>query len=448
MEPSSKRQKLENALESKPLKQTRISDMFSKAEATVSQALQNNPDVTEAKITVTKADESVTFSLKRPDLQIEAPSQPQSSTVSNGTMTWGVIYEWVFDKIDDTDHPLFGISYIGQVVRRGLSAQTAFDMRTMDHVTQSNHDDKDLGFHYVLKMFGEKAFSRRILEQTYLPRVKAIEWANDREKHYISERGGILRDMEKRLEQTLNLTSGGQGNPRVVWEGLEARVARAWRKFQTAYQSYYNREGNGLVPVKHIENGYKLGHAVNNIRTGRALIVGHEDRLNWLRDRGWNEAPRDIFWEQFQAAYQSFFDREEHGLVPGKHIEKGYNLGRAVNHIRQRQTYIKDRPDRAKWLADRGWVEDELELKWNQFQKHYLMFYKRKKHGIVPFKHWEGKYHLGSVVNSIRSYRTHVKGNYERLKWLYDNGFEMSVKSSALNKERWKCAWSECGTVS
>ena len=46
------------------------------------------------------------------------------------------------------------------------------------------------------------------------------EW---RGKRLIAENGGILKDMDKRQKQTLNLTTGGQGDALQVWQSMWAK---------------------------------------------------------------------------------------------------------------------------------------------------------------------------------------------------------------------------------
>ena len=48
---------------------------------------------------------------------------------------------------------------------------------------------------------------------------------DDRERALIKEHGGKLKDMDRKLNQTLNLTDGGQGgDPRLYWQNMQANT--------------------------------------------------------------------------------------------------------------------------------------------------------------------------------------------------------------------------------
>ena len=346
----------------------------------------------------------------------------QGASAKHNPLIWGVVYEWVLDRIDNPDHPLFGISYIGQVAREGLNPQQAFEARSREHVNGANREEKDLGFHCVLKEFGEHAFSRRIVEQNELPRTCAMKWANEREQHHIRERGGVLRDMEEKLEQTLNLTSGGQGDPAKRWETIQAVSARRWHEFQRQYQAYFDREGHGRVPTDHVEGNYTLGFTVRNIRMGR-FLSNHSDRTEWLQKRGWVKNERDAKWMDFQRQYQAYFDREGNGRVPTDHVEGNYPLGVTIKNIRDSGHFVSNRTDRTEWLQQRGWVENELDAKWLDFQRQYQAYFDREGHGRVPKSHMEGNYPLGVTVQCIRNRGYFVSNHPDRTEWLQQRGW-------------------------
>jgi hypothetical protein len=262
------------------------------------------------------------------------------------------------------------------------------------------------------------------VEQVELPRTNAMEWANERERHYIEKRGGVLRDMDEKLAQTLNLTSGGQvGNPAARWEAIQAVSAHKWHNFQVAYQSFFEREGHGRVPRNHVENGQPIGVAVHNIRSHSHFVEGRLERMQWLQDRGWVANELDARWIDFQVVYQSFFDREGHGKVPQDHVENGQPIGQSVSGIRSKSIFVKGRPERMQWLQDRGWVASELDAKWHDFQVAYQSFFSREGHGRVPQDHVENGQPIGETVHNIRSQSIFVKGRPERMQWLTERGW-------------------------
>jgi hypothetical protein len=222
-----------------------------------------------------------------------------------------------------------------------------------------------------------------------------------------------------------------------------------WIDFQVAYQAFFGREGHGRVPQDHVENGQPIGETVSNIRSRSIFVKGRPERMEWLQDRGWVANELDAQWIDFQVAYQSFFHREGHGRVPQNHVENGQPVGQTVSHIRYKSDFVKGRPERMQWLKDRGWVANELDAKWEDFQVEFDLFFKSKKHGRV----WRSYpspsgYNLGVTVNNIRAKLRFVKGKPDRLQWLKDRGFVMHATNSLENKRKWKAAWATCPTKS
>ena len=112
-----------------------------------------------------------------------------------------ILYEWVLTRVPEDD-PMHNITYVGQVVRkRGTPAELLKD-RTGEHLSDAARKPKELGLHWAIQRFGADAFEVRILEKEQLPRIAAMEWANEREKALISERGGIMRDREPETKIT------------------------------------------------------------------------------------------------------------------------------------------------------------------------------------------------------------------------------------------------------
>ena len=94
---------------------------------------------------------------------------------------------------------------------------------------------------------------------------------NQREITLIQENGGILKNMDAKLKQTLNLTSGGQGDPKKVYECILAKSRKKLNKKWPAFKKFYARENNIQIPQNHKEivNGEEinLGHIASHIRS-------------------------------------------------------------------------------------------------------------------------------------------------------------------------------------
>ena len=158
-------------------------------------------------------------------------SSPPSKRQCTDQSTNAVIYEWCLDRIDP-DHPLFQISYFGQIVRAGLTTQQAFNKRTKEHKNKAARDPKDVGLHWAIQAFGADAFTVRVLETKCMPPVEARAWANAREIALMAD-DGVMRDCEPDtpIRQTFNLQHGGQGNPKAVGTP-SSTVGVKWRKAQ------------------------------------------------------------------------------------------------------------------------------------------------------------------------------------------------------------------------
>ena len=358
-----------------------------------------------------------------------------------------VIYEWCLDRIDP-DHPLFQISYFGQIVRADLTTEQALHARTKEHKNAAARDPKDVGLHWAIQAFGADAFTVRVLETKCLPPVEARAWANAREIALIAEHGGVMRDREPDtpIRQTFNLTRGGQGDPKAMWEGLEALSGVKWRKVQQYLQKYYDEKKHLRVPESYVTpDGFALGVMVHSIRSQHHYVKGHPERLAWLQERGWVASERDAKWKDVQDYLQEYYDgpgEKKHLRVPQSYkAPDGFAVGKVVNWIRSKHIYVKGHPERLAWLQERGWVANERDAKWEELQQYLQKYYDgpgEKKHLRVPhrYKAPDG-FALGKVVHSIRSQHVYVKGHPERLAWLKERGFKMHARDPVKDAERW-----------
>ena len=167
----------------------------------------------------------------------------------------------------DPEEPLWRTPYFGQVVRSG-TVEEIFKVRKRAHECDAARKDKDLGFHAVLDTFGSDAIEWEIVSSKSGPRTAMQELANAEEKRLIAGHGGVLRDMDEKLEQTLNLTDGGQPGDR--WAAIDAWRRRVLNKFKSAMEAYVAENGSALVPVAYADaNGYRLGSQLHSFRCGR-----------------------------------------------------------------------------------------------------------------------------------------------------------------------------------
>ena len=179
-----------------------------------------------------------------------------------------VLYEAHLEHVDESE-PLWRVPYFGQVVRVG-TAEENFEARKRAHETDTVIHPKDLGFHAVIGMFGTDKIEWRVLSSQPGRRSEVQAWANAEEIRLIAEHGGVLRDMDAKLTQTLNLTKGGQwGDAAARWEGIDAHRRRALTKFKAAMEAYVEEHESALVPVKYVDDGrVQVGLATAQLSDG------------------------------------------------------------------------------------------------------------------------------------------------------------------------------------
>ena len=327
------------------------------------------------------------------------------------------IYSWTFEP--PFEHALKGCSYFGQT-------KQTFEARTQQHKRDSVRNPKELGLHALWKLYPyEDHWVIQVLEtRRFETGVDALAWMNEEEMRLIETHGGVLRNMDKKLKQTLNLTRGGQGDPRAIWDAMMARSRRQLSKVWPKLKEYYERNEHLRIRIDDPE----LGNVVDGIRS-QGSFLQHADFKAWLDDRGFiydaNRAHLDLdVWPKFKDYYET-----------NKHLrirQDDTELGRIVNHIRSRKCFLHYADFKA-WLDERGFIYDErrahLELDvWPKLKDYYA----KNMHLRIPRSDRE----LGSVVNHIRSDRYFLQ-HADFAMWLWCACFKMHAKDGQKNRERW-----------
>jgi hypothetical protein len=166
------------------------------------------------------------------------------------------------------------------------------------------------------------------------------------------------------------------------------------------------REGHSLVPKRHTEAGFNLGHWVVSQRVQRAALT---DEKRWRLEAvsGWSWDPVDTQWETAFGVLAGFVAREGHARVPKRHREAGINLGTWI--ATQRATRDQMAPDRRDRLASLpGWTWDSLSTSWDDGILALAAFAAREGHTRVPRAHFEGSVNLGSWLANQRSDRDRI----------------------------------------
>ena len=327
------------------------------------------------------------------------------------------IYSWTFDP--PFDHALKGCSYFGQT-------KQTIEVRTRQHKCDSIRDTKELGLHALWKLYPrEDHWVIQVLEtRRFETDVDALAWMNEEEMRLIETHGGVLRDMDKKLRQTLNLTRGGQGDPRVVLGAITALSRRrlstkVWPKMKKYY------EDNKHLRIR--QDDPELGSVVESIRQKRCYLQ-HADFKAWLDERGFiydmNRAHLELdVWPKFKDYYEN-----------NKHlrIRQDDELGSVVNGIRTKGYHLQHADFKA-WLDERGFIYDmnraHLELDvWPKFKD----YYENNTHLRIRTDDPE----LGSHVDHIRQKRCFLQ--YADFKaWLDKRGFIYDERRAHLELDVW-----------
>jgi len=202
----------------------------------------------------------------------------------------GVVYRRHLIHVED-DFPLFGCSYYGQAVRSPDKYADHFAVakkRWDEENGRATRESHELGLLAVLDMFGASVLEDSIVDIKKGPRSEVQAWADALEKQLIDENGGVLRNMDKKLNQTLNVLKGGKGTK--WWESQVAFRNKKLTQFKAEMESFVKEERPSIlkpgtmeqtsrVPYSYVnpKNGYRLGQQLSNFRKGH-LWMGHPDK--------------------------------------------------------------------------------------------------------------------------------------------------------------------------
>lgn len=286
-----------------------------------------------------------------------------------------VLYEAHLEHVDP-EEPLWDVPYFGQTVRVGTPDEI-FKVRQCVHINDSAREEKDLGFHAVIKMFGANKVEWRIVSSKSGRRSEMQVWADAEEKRLIFEHGGVLRDMDAKLKQTLNLTKGGKwGDPRTVWAAIDALRRRSLTKFQRAMETYVEEYESALVPRDFVDDdGYRLGTQLFSFRQGKMRKgLPEEAEINawaealpkWEWDGrqgdGYKHRIRQRAFLKFKTAMMVHVTKHESALVPNAFVDAdGYALGDALKNFRHGQM----RKGMSNEVEINAWAEALPKWSWN-----------------------------------------------------------------------------------
>ena len=160
-----------------------------------------------------------------------------------------VIYMRKLKWIDPHD-PLHDIVYVGQAVRSATkykSAKNIAEKRWKEENCLARNKSYVAGLNAALEIYGESAFYDFIVDEKFGENRSYLRsWANSREIELISTNGGVLKSMTSRCQQTLNLTSGGQGISQ--FDHNDSIRTFLWERFVKEITEYSDCYNTTLVP--------------------------------------------------------------------------------------------------------------------------------------------------------------------------------------------------------
>jgi hypothetical protein len=125
-----------------------------------------------------------------------------------------------------------------------------------------------------------------------------------------------------------------------------------WDPSFAALLKFYKREGSCRVPLKHEEDGLKIGIWVCFQRSKKDRLT--TDQIKRLDALGFSWDPHKDLWEINFAALMKYYTRTGDCRAPRSHTEDGLNLGAWLK--KQRQKKSKLTKDQIKRLNALGFV--------------------------------------------------------------------------------------------
>ena len=365
--------------------------------------------------------------------------------------------------------------------------------------------DRDKGHKFKYEVVVEKKFEvpYKITKDNITVRDKnklkeISDWLHDKERHYIY----ICKSLYTMGGYNINSENGKCPKRYIQWIVLDIILSRRWNnKIKPDFQKYYDEHGHLNISTKHP----KLGRIVDRIRSRESWIKSHPERLNWLLEKGFLMCyDTNYRWEhEIKPAFQKYYDEHGHLNISTKHpklrsivdgircrkdwikshperlnwlLEKGFlmcydtnyrwkheikpafqkyydehghlnistkhpKLGRIVDRIRSRESWIKSHPERLNWLLEKGFLMCyDTNYRWeHEIKPAFQKYYDEHGHLNISTKHPK----LRSIVDGIRCRKDWIKSHPERLNWLLEKGFVVAfLKSKKAGKSALQRHWS------
>ena len=336
----------------------------------------------------------------------------------------GIIYSL---RVDFPASVFHGIEYIGQTTSRDrrTTAERMLRRRFQQHCRDSRTHPKEYGIRAMIGELGHNAIVPTVLLVANDTSVECIAtWANQMEIENIASRGGVLRDMENRCRQTLNLTTGGAGVD-TRWAYLTLMSDHHWSLKMKALTKFKELHGHTNPKRDVVIDGINLGFAVANIRMQRGALERMPSRMADL-------VRLNFVWSIYDAAFSEFLrELAEYKAKFGRDPPQSTPLGKKLHN--RRMLHAKE-----SLPLDQVVAMEELGVDWRPVQLvvarraedfdaivEELRAFKRKHRTMKVPRGYVSPTgtKLGVVAKGIRQNQNHVKGRPDRIATLNSIGF-------------------------
>ena len=184
-----------------------------------------------------------------------------------------------------------------------------------------------------------------------------------------------------------------------------------WQENYALLKKYKEREGDCLVPDRHVEKGKRLGNWVNRqriaLRNG-SMTSGCKEMLDKI---GFCWDVRESVWQEHYATLKECQERNGHCMVSKNELDDDNKLYKWM--LRQRDDLKKGKltAERKKLLNEIGFCWDVLDYEWELSFNLLEQYAKREGHCRIPQRHKEDGENLGRWLTDQK--QAHKKGKLD-----------------------------------
>jgi hypothetical protein len=239
------------------------------------------------------------------------------------------------------------------------------------------------GFH-CLEIFHQREGHGRVPRNHYERGCQLGQWVHNQRKD--------KETMFSQRRERLNALG-------FVWDP----VAAWWEEGFRYLEIFRQREGQCHVPIRHREQGYRLGQWVSVQRQSKDTML--PERCQRLDALGFVWDPLTDQWEEGFRYLERYREDKGDCLVPQHYCDPaaGYRSGTWVSTQRKDKETLS--PERRARLDMLGFVWDPMAAQWEKGFRFLERYRQREGHCRVPITHREQGFWLGRWVSTQRTTR-------------------------------------------